>query len=113
MDDYGTLRRRQRLYFGKSSLVLVSKAEADNSQMRPTPRGLQERFIVPILREVAEAVHWVHQAGIIHRDLKCMSFTILLSRLHLTCSRRECSYYRNGRRPALRLRCCWRDGNIT
>lgn len=39
--------------------------------MRPTPKGLQERFIIIILREVAEAVEWVHAAGIIHRDLKC------------------------------------------
>jgi serine/threonine protein kinase len=39
--------------------------------MKPTPDGLKEKFIIPILREVAEAVKWVHQAGIIHRDLKC------------------------------------------
>jgi serine/threonine protein kinase len=39
--------------------------------MKPTPNGLKEKFIIPILREVAEAVMWVHQAGIIHRDLKC------------------------------------------
>ncbi|ELR05506.1 serine/threonine protein kinase [Pseudogymnoascus destructans 20631-21] len=39
--------------------------------MKPTPRGLQEKWIVPILREVAEALRWVHGAGIIHRDVKC------------------------------------------
>jgi serine/threonine protein kinase len=41
--------------------------------MKPVaPGGLQERWIIPILREAAEAVKWVHAAGIIHRDIKCM-----------------------------------------
>ncbi|KAJ6782492.1 hypothetical protein PWT90_05295 [Aphanocladium album] len=45
--------------------------------MRPTaPGGLQEKWIIPILREVAEAIHWVHSAGIIHRDLKCANVLI-------------------------------------
>ncbi|KAJ3492808.1 hypothetical protein NLG97_g5141 [Lecanicillium saksenae] len=45
--------------------------------MRPTaPGGLQEKWIIPILREVAEAIHWVHGAGIIHRDLKCANVLI-------------------------------------
>ncbi|KFY38937.1 hypothetical protein V495_06298 [Pseudogymnoascus sp. VKM F-4514 (FW-929)] len=44
--------------------------------MRPTPKGLRERYIIPILREVAEAVYWVHEAGIIHRDLKCANVLI-------------------------------------
>ncbi|PQE03382.1 serine threonine- kinase nak1 protein [Rutstroemia sp. NJR-2017a BBW] len=36
--------------------------------MKPTaPGGLQEKWIIPILREVAEAIKWVHDAGIIHR----------------------------------------------
>ncbi|KAI1304732.1 kinase-like domain-containing protein [Xylaria venustula] len=38
--------------------------------MRPTG-GLQEQWIIPILREVAEALSWVHRQGIIHRDIKC------------------------------------------
>jgi serine/threonine protein kinase len=39
--------------------------------MKPTaPGGLQEKWIIPILREVAEAIKWVHDAGIIHRDIK-------------------------------------------
>lgn len=45
--------------------------------MRPTaPGGLQEKWIIPILREVAEAMHWVHGEGIIHRDLKCANVLI-------------------------------------
>ncbi|KPM34348.1 hypothetical protein AK830_g12227 [Neonectria ditissima] len=36
------------------------------------PRGhLPEQWIIPVLREVAEAVFWVHKQGIIHRDIKC------------------------------------------
>ena len=40
-------------------------------QMRPRPGGLEEKWIIPILREVVEALGWVHRAGIIHRDVKC------------------------------------------
>ncbi|KAM0420526.1 hypothetical protein ACHAPT_011695 [Fusarium lateritium] len=45
--------------------------------MKPTsPGGLLEKWIVPILREVAEAVHWVHKEGIIHRDIKCANILV-------------------------------------
>lgn len=45
--------------------------------MKPTaPGGLQEKWIIPILREVAEAMFWVHKAGIIHRDIKCANVLI-------------------------------------
>ncbi|KAM0283645.1 hypothetical protein ACHAQH_002424 [Verticillium albo-atrum] len=45
--------------------------------MRPTaPGGLQEKWIIPILREVSEAVFWVHRQGIIHRDIKCANVLI-------------------------------------
>lgn len=45
--------------------------------MRPTaPGGLQEKWIIPILREVAEAIYWVHGQGIIHRDLKCANVLV-------------------------------------
>ncbi|KAF2400403.1 kinase-like protein [Trichodelitschia bisporula] len=36
-----------------------------------TPPGLEEQFIIPIAREVAIALKYVHEAGIIHRDIKC------------------------------------------
>ncbi|KAH7328867.1 kinase-like domain-containing protein [Stachybotrys elegans] len=45
--------------------------------MRPTaPGGLLEKWIIPILREVAEAIYWVHGQGIIHRDLKCANVLV-------------------------------------
>lgn len=45
--------------------------------MTPTaPGGLQEKWIIPILREVAEALWWVHGQGIIHRDIKCANVLI-------------------------------------
>jgi serine/threonine protein kinase len=45
--------------------------------MKPTaPGGLQEKWIIPILREVAEAMYWVHGQGIIHRDLKCANVLV-------------------------------------
>lgn len=43
--------------------------------MRPT-EGLTEKWIIPILRETAEAIYWVHKQGIIHRDIKCANVLI-------------------------------------
>ncbi|GAP83103.2 putative serine threonine-protein kinase nak1 [Rosellinia necatrix] len=45
------------------------------SLMRPTG-CLPERWIIPILREVAEAIYWVHKQGIIHRDIKCANVLV-------------------------------------
>ncbi|PHH63336.1 hypothetical protein CDD81_6033 [Ophiocordyceps australis] len=45
------------------------------SLMRPT-NGLAERWVIPILREVAEAIYWVHGQGIIHRDIKCANVLV-------------------------------------
>ena len=45
--------------------------------MKPQPKGLDEKWIVPIAREVGEAIKWVHQAGIIHRDIKCEHYSSL------------------------------------
>jgi serine/threonine protein kinase len=40
--------------------------------MKATPQpGLAEKFIIPIAREVAVALKYVHEAGVIHRDIKC------------------------------------------
>jgi serine/threonine protein kinase len=34
-------------------------------------RGLEERYVVAIARELACAIKFVHAAGVLHRDLKC------------------------------------------
>jgi protein-serine/threonine kinase len=45
--------------------------------MKATPRpGLDEEFIIPIAREVAIALKYVHEAGIIHRDIKCANILV-------------------------------------
>lgn len=38
--------------------------------MRATGDKLEERFIIPIARELAEGLKAIHDAGIIHRDVK-------------------------------------------
>lgn len=38
--------------------------------MRATGDKLEERFIISIARELAEGLRAIHDAGIIHRDVK-------------------------------------------
>ncbi|KAI0869446.1 kinase-like domain-containing protein [Hypoxylon argillaceum] len=46
--------------------------------MRPAG-GLPEQWIIPILREVAEALSWVHRQDIIHRDIKCANVLLTMN----------------------------------
>ncbi|CAI6278834.1 unnamed protein product [Periconia digitata] len=46
--------------------------------MKPTAnQGLEEKFIIPIARELALALKYTHEIGILHRDLKCANILIL------------------------------------
>ncbi|PVI08213.1 hypothetical protein DM02DRAFT_156040 [Periconia macrospinosa] len=46
--------------------------------MKPTiNQGLEEKFIIPIARELAWALKYTHEIGILHRDLKCANILIL------------------------------------
>lgn len=46
--------------------------------MKPTINyGLEEKFIIPIARELALALKYTHEIGILHRDLKCANILIL------------------------------------
>ncbi|KAJ5700891.1 hypothetical protein N7493_011937 [Penicillium malachiteum] len=44
--------------------------------MRATGDKLEERFIIPIARELAVGLRAIHQAGIIHRDIKAANILI-------------------------------------
>ncbi|KAI9802414.1 MAG: hypothetical protein M1825_002797 [Sarcosagium campestre] len=45
--------------------------------MQATPnRRFSEKYIIPIARELSEALRWVHGAGIIHRDVKASNVLV-------------------------------------
>lgn len=48
--------------------------------MKPTMSlqspGLEEKYIIPIARELALGLKFVHEAGVLHRDLKCNNILI-------------------------------------
>lgn len=50
--------------------VAYMRENADHRQMRGTGNKLEDKYIIPIARELAEALEAIHEAGIIHRDVK-------------------------------------------
>ncbi|KAI4616716.1 hypothetical protein J4E80_005991 [Alternaria sp. BMP 0032] len=54
-----------------------------NTLMKPTAMtkdpgpGLAEKFIIPIARELAQGLKYIHEAGVLHRDLKSNNVLIL------------------------------------
>lgn len=54
-----------------------------NTLMKPTSMlkdpgpGLPEKFIIPIARELATGLKYIHEAGVLHRDLKTNNVLIL------------------------------------
>ncbi|KAJ8124486.1 hypothetical protein O1611_g9154 [Lasiodiplodia mahajangana] len=65
------------LLVGQSMWVVTEYCAGGSvsSLMRPTG-CLPEKWIIPILREVAEAIYWIHKQGIIHRDIKCANVLV-------------------------------------
>ena len=47
--------------------------------MRATGDRLQEKFVIPIARELAKGLRSIHDAGVIHRDVKGKMFDGLVS----------------------------------
>lgn len=64
--------------------------------MRATGDQLDEKFIIPIARELAIGLRAIHDAGVIHRDIKGrLSLSLSLQKLTSLHSR-EYSYPRRG-----------------
>jgi len=49
---------------------------ADGKQKRGTGDKLEEKYIIPIARELAIGLKAIHEAGIIHRDIKAANVMI-------------------------------------
>ncbi|KAK8074132.1 serine/threonine-protein kinase nak1 [Apiospora phragmitis] len=55
--------------------MAAASTPGNNGNSSKGPR-LDEKWIIPILREVAEAVRWIHTHGVIHRDIKCANIFV-------------------------------------
>ncbi|KAK4161350.1 kinase-like domain-containing protein [Cladorrhinum sp. PSN259] len=65
------------LLIGQSMWIVTEYCGGGSVSTLMRPTGfLVETCIIPILREVAEAIFWVHKQGIIHRDIKCANVLV-------------------------------------
>ena len=74
--------------------------------MKPTMNlqtpGLDEKYIIPIARELALGLKYIHEAGVLHRDLKCeYSFTISIALEANHTSRQQCLNQRRRSRATM------------
>jgi serine/threonine protein kinase len=65
-----------------SQLWLVSEycqGGSVSTLLKASPdRRLEEQFIIPIARELAIALKYIHDAGIVHRDIKCQRVPLIM-----------------------------------
>lgn len=61
-------------YVAGGSVRTLMRATPGGTPQKPMP--LEEHFIIPIAREVATGLKFVHDAGILHRDIKCANVMI-------------------------------------
>jgi serine/threonine protein kinase len=69
--------------------------------MRATNDKLDEKYIIPIARELAVGLHAIHEAGIIHRDVKgTMPFTTSEAVEQVLTRKDSCKHSHSRRRSA-------------
>ncbi|KAK8203832.1 hypothetical protein IWZ01DRAFT_96596 [Phyllosticta capitalensis] len=61
-------------YVAGGSVRTLMRATPGGSPSKPMP--LEEHYIIPIAREVTIGLKFVHDAGILHRDIKCANIMI-------------------------------------
>jgi serine/threonine protein kinase len=83
--------------------------------MRATNDKLDEKYIIPIARELAVGLHAIHEAGIIHRDVKgTILFAIAQAAERLLMRIHSCKYSHSRRRSTGNLRLwCSRCSPVT
>ncbi|KAK0642122.1 germinal center kinase, partial [Cercophora newfieldiana] len=65
------------LLVGHSMWMITEYCAGGSVATLMRPKGyLSEHWIVPVLREVARGLYWVHKMGVVHRDIKCANVLV-------------------------------------